>query len=84
MENESALSERQVTSSKNQSNYSARKWKKERMNLASLQADLDQAFWVRLFASDPSTFAPGNEVPIPSGYRIGPGDVSNSNFWATQ
>ena len=40
-----------------------------------LHSRLDQAFWLRLFASDPSTFAPGNEVPIPSDYRIGPGDV---------
>ena len=32
-------------------------------------------FGYDLFASDPSTFAPGNEVPIPSDYRIGPGDV---------
>ena len=31
-------------------------------------------FGYDLFASDPSTFAPGNEVPIPSDYRIGPGD----------
>jgi polysaccharide export outer membrane protein len=32
-------------------------------------------FGYDLFASDPSTFAPGNEVPIPSDYRIGPGDL---------
>ncbi len=31
-------------------------------------------FGYDLFASDPSTFAPGNEVPIPLDYRIGPGD----------
>ena len=32
-------------------------------------------FGYDLFASDPSTFAPGNEVPIPTDYRIGPGDL---------
>ena len=32
-------------------------------------------FGYDLFASEPSTFAPGNEVPIPSDYRIGPGDL---------
>ena len=32
-------------------------------------------FGYDLFASDPTTFAPGNEVPIPSDYRIGPGDL---------
>ena len=37
--------------------------------------DSIKPFGYDLFASDPSTFAPGNEVPIPSDYRIGPGDV---------
>jgi polysaccharide export outer membrane protein len=39
------------------------------------QSDLIKPFGYDLFASDPSTFAPGNEVPIPSDYRIGPGDM---------
>ena len=39
------------------------------------ESDLIKPFGYDLFASDPSTFAPGNEVPIPSDYRIGPGDV---------
>ncbi|MDA8806884.1 SLBB domain-containing protein [Opitutales bacterium] len=42
---------------------------------AKSQADSIKPFGYNLFASDPSTFAPGNEVPIPSGYRIGPGDM---------
>jgi len=42
---------------------------------AKSQADSVKPFGYNLFASDPSTFAPGNEVPIPSGYRIGPGDM---------
>ena len=37
--------------------------------------DAVKPFGYDLFASDPSTFAPGNEVPIPSDYRIGPGDL---------
>ena len=39
------------------------------------EIDPIKSFGYDLFASDPSTFAPGNEVPIPSDYRIGPGDV---------
>mgnify|MGYP002061446118 FL=1 len=39
------------------------------------EIDAIKPFGYDLFASDPSTFAPGNEVPIPSDYRIGPGDV---------
>lgn len=42
---------------------------------AKSQTDSVKPFGYNLFASDPSTFAPGNEVPIPSGYRIGPGDM---------
>jgi protein involved in polysaccharide export with SLBB domain len=37
--------------------------------------DAIKPFGYDLFASDPTTFAPGNEVPIPSDYRIGPGDI---------
>ena len=39
------------------------------------EMDVLKPFGYDLFASDPSTFAPGNEVPIPSDYRIGPGDL---------
>ena len=39
------------------------------------ETDAIKPFGYDLFASDPSTFAPGNEVPIPSDYRIGPGDL---------
>ena len=39
------------------------------------ESDTIKPFGYDLFASDPSTFAPGNEVPIPTDYRIGPGDV---------
>ena len=42
---------------------------------AKSQTDSVKPFGYNLFASDPSTFAPGNEVPIPTGYRIGPGDM---------
>jgi polysaccharide export outer membrane protein len=42
---------------------------------AKSQSDSVKPFGYNLFASDPSTYAPGNEVPIPSGYRIGPGDM---------
>jgi polysaccharide export outer membrane protein len=42
---------------------------------AKSQTDSVKPFGYNLFASDPTTFAPGNEVPIPSGYRIGPGDM---------
>jgi polysaccharide export outer membrane protein len=39
------------------------------------ETDAIKPFGYDLFGSDPSTFAPGNEVPIPSDYRIGPGDL---------
>ena len=39
------------------------------------ETDAIKPFGYDLFASHPSTFAPGNEVPIPSDYRIGPGDL---------
>ena len=39
------------------------------------ETDAIKPFGYDLFSSDPSTFAPGNEVPIPSDYRIGPGDL---------
>ena len=32
-------------------------------------------FGYDLFAGSPSTFAPGNEVPVPPNYGIGPGDI---------
>ena len=39
------------------------------------ERDAIKPFGYDLFASDPSTFAPGNGVPIPSDYRTGPGDL---------
>ena len=42
--------------------------------LGKSETDMIKPFGYDLFASDPTTFAPGNEVPIPSDYRIGPGD----------
>ena len=39
------------------------------------ETDFIEPFGYDLFASDPSIFEPGNEVPIPSDYRIGPGDI---------
>lgn len=39
------------------------------------ETDAIKPFGYDLFASDPSTFAPGNEVPIPSDFRVGPGDL---------
>ena len=32
-------------------------------------------FGYDLFAATPTTFAPGNEVPMPTDYRVGPGDL---------
>ena len=34
-----------------------------------------EPFGYELFAGAPTTFAPGNEVPVPPDYAIGPGDV---------
>jgi protein involved in polysaccharide export with SLBB domain len=48
---------------------------KQTEEFAKSQSDLIKPFGYDLFASDPSTFAPGNEVPIPSDYIIGPGDL---------
>lgn len=39
------------------------------------ETDVIEPFGYDLFASNPSSFKPGNEVPIPSDYRIGPGDM---------
>ena len=61
-------------SSKKSNKSSARKSKKSD-EFGNSTVDSIKPFGYDLFASDPSTFAPGNEVPIPSDYRIGPGDV---------
>jgi polysaccharide biosynthesis/export protein len=49
--------------------------KKRAEEFGKSETDAIKPFGYDLFASDPSTFAPGNEVPIPSDYRIGPGDL---------
>jgi polysaccharide export outer membrane protein len=48
------------------------------------EVDAIKPFGYDLFASDPSTFAPGNEVPIPSDYRIGPGDLLEIQLFGQQ
>ena len=42
---------------------------------AKSEFDAIKPFGYDLFAASPSTFAPGNEVPMPSDYRVGPGDL---------
>lgn len=37
--------------------------------------DAVKPFGYDLFAATPTTFAPGNEVPMPTDYRVGPGDL---------
>ncbi len=37
-----------------------------------------------LFAGNPSTFAPVTEIPIPSNYTLGPGDVLRIQMWGNQ
>ena len=51
-----------------------REIEKRAKEFGEFETDAIKPFGYDLFASDPSTFAPGNEVPIPSDYRIGPGD----------
>ena len=41
---------------------------------AKSEFDAIKPFGYDLFASSPSSFAPGNEVPIPTNYQVGPGD----------
>ena len=48
------------------------------------EIDAIKPFGYDLFASDPTTFAPGNEVPIPSDYRIGPGDLLEIQLFGKQ
>ena len=73
-ENENALSESKSLLQKIK-NVQRREIEKRADEFGSAEADPIKPFGYDLFASDPSTFAPGNEVPIPSDYRIGPGDV---------
>ena len=42
---------------------------------AQSKFDAIKPFGYDLFASVPDTFAPGNEVPMPSNYIVGPGDL---------
>ncbi|KPQ29114.1 MAG: Periplasmic protein involved in polysaccharide export [Marinobacter excellens HL-55] len=37
-----------------------------------------------LFAGSPTTFAPVTEIPIPSNYTLGPGDVLRIQMWGNQ
>lgn len=37
-----------------------------------------------LFAGNPSTFAPVTEIPIPSDYTLGPGDVLQIQLWGKE
>lgn len=37
-----------------------------------------------LFAGNPSTFAPVTEIPIPSDYTLGPGDVLQVQLWGKE
>lgn len=48
------------------------------------EVNVIKPFGYDLFASDPTTFAPGNEVPIPSDYRIGPGDLLEIELFGQQ
>jgi protein involved in polysaccharide export with SLBB domain len=73
-ENESALSESRSLLQKIKQ-VQRKEIEKRADEFGSSTVDSIKPFGYDLFASDPSTFAPGNEVPIPSDYRIGPGDV---------
>ena len=73
-ENENALSESKSLLQKIKQ-VQRREIEKRADEFGKAEADPIKPFGYDLFASDPSTFAPGNEVPIPSDYRIGPGDV---------
>ena len=73
-ENENALSESKSLLEKIKQ-VQRREIEKRADEFGSAEADPIKPFGYDLFASDPSTFAPGNDVPIPSDYRIGPGDV---------
>ena len=41
-------------------------------------------FGYDLFAGEPSTFAPVTEIPVPSEYTLGPGDVLRVQLWGNQ
>ena len=73
-ENESALSESRSLLQKIKQ-VQRKEIEKRADEFGNSTVDSIKPFGYDLFASDPSTFAPGNEVPIPSDYRIGPGDV---------
>ncbi len=72
-ENENALAESKSLLQKIKQ-FQRREIERRADEFGKADADPIKPFGYDLFASDPSTFAPGNEVPIPSDYRIGPGD----------
>lgn len=41
-------------------------------------------FGYDLFAGSPTTFAPVTEIPVPSDYTLGPGDVLRIQMWGNQ
>ena len=41
-------------------------------------------FGYNLFAGEPTTFAPVTEIPVPSEYTLGPGDVLRVQLWGNQ
>ena len=41
-------------------------------------------FGYDLFAGDPSTFAPVTEIPVPTDYTLGPGDVLRVQLWGKE
>lgn len=41
-------------------------------------------FGYDLFRGNPTTFAPVTEIPIPSGYTLGPGDVLRVQLWGKE
>lgn len=56
----------------------------------SVSAENEQAhdgltpFGYDIFAGEPSTFAPVTEIPVPSEYTLGPGDVLRVQLWGNQ
>ena len=61
-----------------------REIEKRAEEFAKSEVDAIKPFGYDLFASDPSTFAPGNDVPIPTNYHIGPGDLLEIQLFGQQ
>jgi polysaccharide export outer membrane protein len=57
---------------------------KQYRNKVSVPAEALEPFGYALFAGDASTFAPATEIPIPSAYPIGPGDVIRLQLFGQQ